>query len=655
MSLLARLRQQRLGSVDQPAVQHVALRVTVGTVNSGEECFSLLDRLHAARRALKPLGIAVGTPSAVRGVALQVASVECTSSDSGLSLLDRVQAARAAHTVENVAHVRPVVQNVALQMTGCEPTTLIVGGSLLDRVQEARRSAQNVVGDVEPTHGSCVQSVDSHGSLLDRIQAERHSLHRAPLPSQTCGPSPALAMRKRSRDGMADAYRPELVKEFRRFRGSYRSRMRSMSSDEDDGDSSPESDLDELQEAEISDLLRDSAPDSTLLQDDSHVRTWTSACKQVGINPWRLKPLRTSKQRRREMKKLAYATWIVHKNMRPRCKKDPAAKPDSAYQVYLGMRREHERLGYTMADGKFVIMAIKSMNKRFIKKWGYASLSTKRKEPLTRRMIVAFMSLKEGTKLGCIRVSNKSRGYKSWRCLNATSAQTGLRKDEVACKTKAQGLTKVQLTRASLVFTIRGKEYADPGPELLGMMDETGGVKLKPRPSKADQKGAFWCDKPIFLPYRRDDPVCAARELVEQELMFPVRGIKRASVPLFADDKGAPFSKSQVTTAFLAMLKLVVPATDVNKYSFHGYRIYLACALDAVDCPPDKIKRILRWVSDEALQTYVRGGDAMFTSWLDRSKTAVINSVQVSNLPSLNAMQILAECPEDDDAYDSDD
>ena len=76
---------------------------------------------------------------------------------------------------------------------------------------------------------------------------------------------------------------------------------------------------------------------------------------------------------------------------------------------------------------------------------------------------------------------------------------------------------------------------------------------------------------------------------------------------------------------------------------------------DAVGCPPDKIKRILRWVSDEALQTYVRGGEEMCTKWLDGSATAVINTVQVSNLPSLEGMKLLADCPEEDDAYDSED
>lgn len=529
------------------------------------------------------------------------------------------------------------------------------GGSLLKQM----RSAQGILQVEEnvPIVQTISEEADNRGgSLLQLIKRGKVQIHL--MSGETVlqkDETQSSGRSKRKYGENIEAYRPAMVQVHRRFRESYRSDKKPVSDSGSCGSTSASSSLDCEQEAKLAELLRDSAPDSTLTQDNSHVRTWTAACKIVGMHPWRLKSLRSSKQRRKEMRKLAYATWVVHLNMKPRCKKDVAAKPDSAYQVYLGMRREHERRGYQMADGKFVLMAMKSMNKRFIKKWGYQALITKRKEPLTRRMIEGFLSIKEGTRLGCVKVDAKSRGYKSWRCLNATSAQTGLRKDEVSCKTKKEGLSKVQFTRESLVFAIHGEDYPDPDARLLNLMDDTCGVKLKPRPSKADQKGAFWCDKPIYLPYRANDPVCAAREFVEQELLYPVRGLKRAKVPLFADDKGQPFSKSQVTSAFLAMLKLVVPATDVKKYSFHGYRIYLACALDAVNCPPEKIKRILRWVSDEALRTYVRDGNQMYIKWLDSSSSAVINTVQVANLPSLEGMKLLADCPEEDDAYDSED
>ena len=109
-----------------------------------------------------------------------------------------------------------------------------------------------------------------------------------------------------------------------------------------------------------------------------------------------------------------------------------------------------------------------------------------------------------------------------------------------------------------------------PDAQQLHGISESDGVILKPRPSKADQFGAFWCDKPVFLPYRKHNPVCAARELVEQELMHPLRGVQRNSASLFATDDGKPFSKRQVETAFKAMAQLVVPQADVKKFSFHG-------------------------------------------------------------------------------------
>ena len=42
----------------------------------------------------------------------------------------------------------------------------------------------------------------------------------------------------------------------------------------------------------------------------------------------------------------------------------------------------------------------------------------------------------------------------------------------------------------------------------------------------------------------------------------------------------------------------------VSNYSDHSFRIYLACALYAAGCPPERIMAILRWKSEEALLIY---------------------------------------------------
>ena len=82
------------------------------------------------------------------------------------------------------------------------------------------------------------------------------------------------------------------------------------------------------------------------------------------------------------MRKLAYVVWVIHKNMQPRSSQDPAAKPASAYQVYLGVHRIHERRGYHMVEGHMTVMVVKALNKRCVKKHGYQSLLKKRKEPI---------------------------------------------------------------------------------------------------------------------------------------------------------------------------------------------------------------------------------------------------------------------------------
>ena len=51
-----------------------------------------------------------------------------------------------------------------------------------------------------------------------------------------------------------------------------------------DSDESCLSELDAAQEDVLSELLEDSAPDSTLGQDKSHRKTWVAACAKAGTS-----------------------------------------------------------------------------------------------------------------------------------------------------------------------------------------------------------------------------------------------------------------------------------------------------------------------------------------------------------------------------------
>ena len=51
----------------------------------------------------------------------------------------------------------------------------------------------------------------------------------------------------------------------------------------------------------------------------------------------------------------------------------------------------------------------------------------------------------------------------------------------------------------------------------------------------------------------------------------------------------------------------------------------------------------------------MRDGQRMYSQWLDKSAPSAISTVRVSNLPKLEAMRVLIDCPEEEDDYESGD
>ena len=51
----------------------------------------------------------------------------------------------------------------------------------------------------------------------------------------------------------------------------------------------------------------------------------------------------------------------------------------------------------------------------------------------------------------------------------------------------------------------------------------------------------------------------------------------------------------------------------------------------------------------------MRDGSRMYSQWLDKSPSSIINTVQVSNLPKPEAMSVFIDCPDEDDDYESGD
>jgi len=74
-------------------------------------------------------------------------------------------------------------------------------------------------------------------------------------------------------------------------------------------------------------------------------------------------------------------------------------------------------------------------------------------------------------------------------------------------------------------------------------------------------------------------------------------GVKFSKTPLCGGRRCAPCTPAQD------------PEDELSNYSFHSFRIFLACALLAAGCPRWMIKRMLRWRGDESLEIYARVSD----------------------------------------------
>ena len=109
----------------------------------------------------------------------------------------------------------------------------------------------------------------------------------------------------------------------------------------------------------------------------------------------------------------------------------------------------------------------------------------------------------------------------------------------------------------------------------------------------------------------------------------------RAS-PLFSMSPGLEsFRHGFVDKVFHALLLTFLTAAEVQKYSWHSWRIGLACALLATNAPVATILALCRWKGPQSLRIYARRNMHDIAAWVDTAAAQVTNSVQAPNLPGV--------------------
>ena len=79
-----------------------------------------------------------------------------------------------------------------------------------------------------------------------------------------------------------------------------------------------------------------------------------------------------------------------------------------------------------------------------------------------------------------------------------------------------------------------------------------------------------------------------------------------------------------------------VALEDAQGYSVHSYRIYLACALLAANCPRWLIMRMLRWRNEASLDVYARVSDHQWEEQLAGALGAQVDASLVPRLPRMD-------------------
>ena len=139
------------------------------------------------------------------------------------------------------------------------------------------------------------------------------------------------------------------------------------------------------------------------------------------------------------------------------------------------------------------------------------------------------------------------------------------------------------------------------------------------------------------LPVELSDPINAASWLKRPELALPCPGAARRTRALFVEDTKSltPLSHATVDRYLSRLLRAFLPPAEAAKYSFHSFRVGLACALLAAGCPPATIQALARWRSDESLKIYARLNPSDYASWVSKALLQRTDSATTRGLPTL--------------------
>lgn len=377
------------------------------------------------------------------------------------------------------------------------------------------------------------------------------------------------------------------------------------------------------------------APQNTQGANKTGWRLWVEFISEIGGDTPVLRRCEPGGEFRERFLKATFLIWC-----RSKCTSTvpnrSSVKPNTLLGHLYAVKRVHEANGFEFLTRGQTSQVIRFLAVEYELVHGPEALIPHKREGFAPNTVKTLIENVDGLKTTSRKYPNVLAG--SWLARNiqaaiALSGFAGFRRAEIST-IEGKDFTAMAMSRASLFFIIRSKVVRCPTAGELRSMTEGDKVGILAGPAKNDPLAVHFMPYPIifgFFPWIRGDPGTVLRNLA---LYCPIPPSNLRRTPLFTSSaNGDPLGYNFLAQVLKCLLDTIFPSEVAAKYSWHSFRIGLACALRAAQAPDWVLLALLRWRSPSSIPGYGRVSFEAAHTWLDLASQQSPSTIQATNLP----------------------
>ena len=377
------------------------------------------------------------------------------------------------------------------------------------------------------------------------------------------------------------------------------------------------------------------APQNTQGANKTGWRLWVEFISEIGGDTPVLRRCEPGGEFRERFLKATFLIWC-----RSKCTSTvpnrSSVKPNTLLGHLYAVKRVHEANGFEFLTRGQTSQVIRFLAVEYELVHGPEALIPHKREGFAPNTVKTLIENVDGLKTTSRKYPNVLAG--SWLARNiqaaiALSGFAGFRRAEIST-IEGKDFTAMAMSRASLFFIIRSKVVRCPTAGELRSMTEGDKVGILAGPAKNDPLAVHFMPYPIifgFFPWIRGDPGTVLRNLA---LYCPIPPSNLRRTPLFTSSaNGDPLGYNFLAQVLKYLLDTIFPSEVAAKYSWHSFRIGLACALRAAQAPDWVLLALLRWRSPSSIPGYGRVSFEAAHTWLDLASQQSPSTIQATNLP----------------------